>query len=171
MKEIIRTVLQASVIAGSALLLAAMSTISTARHAFAQDTPDSEASASAESPDALPANVQGSWSGSISDDSLGAGTITLSIQQHNKKLSGGWTATFKTADFLGGIEGGSQSTAKQVTLKLGSSSFDKRNCSLKFKSTLLNATEIQGNYEWSGCGKQFKGDKGGTIDIEPAPIM
>jgi hypothetical protein len=171
MKTITRAVLQGSVIAGAALLLTAMSTMATARHAFAQDMPAPEASAGpdAESPDALPINASGMWTGDISDDSLGSGSINLSISQKNKKLSGGWSATFTTADFLGGIEKGSLSTAKHITLKLGSSSFDKNACRLKFVSAVANGTEIQGNYQWVSCGKQFKDDKGGTIDVTPAP--
>src|ERR1700683_380886 len=46
----------------------------------------------AESPDLLlPINVQGSWSGSITDDSLGGGSFSITITQHNYRLSGGWT--------------------------------------------------------------------------------
>jgi|SRR5215469_7983537 len=171
MKSYPRTIAQTAVIARAALILAAMATLSMAHPALAQDTLAPEASANAESPDALPINVQGSWSGTITDDSVGAGTIALAIKQKNGKLSGGWTLTFKTSttspQYVGGIENGSRSSSDQVTLKLGSSAFQKGNCRIQFESMTASGTQIQGNYKWADCGQQFKGDGGGTINITP----
>jgi hypothetical protein len=114
----------------------------------------------------LPINVQGSWSGSITDDSMGGGTISISIAQHNTKLSGGWTATFPTSpEFLGNFKGSAGS--RIIKLKLASAQFNRRLCRLVFKSVTASGVEIQGNYIWYGCGRQFKGDKGGSIDITP----
>ncbi len=175
MKTITRTVLQRSVIAGAAFALSALATLPIAHRALAQDTPAPEASADAESPDALPINVQGSWSGTITDDNMGAGTITLSIKQTNRDLTkgSGWTATFNTSatspQYVGGMENGSRATSKGITLKLGSSSFNKKDCHIQFSSTSPSGTQIQGNYKWAGCGKQFKSDGGGTINVTRTP--
>ncbi len=148
---------------------------SPAMFARAQDAlPDADVSSNgvdsdAVSPDKLPLpiNVQGTWSGTISDDDMGAGTLTISITQTNRKLSGGWSATFSSTSFLGEFNG--RATAKMVRLHLSHAQFEKKTCELNFKSTVANGTEISGSYKWAYCGGQFKHDKGGTIDIFPVP--
>jgi hypothetical protein len=169
MKTITRTALQASVIAGAAFVLAAISTMPTARRAFAQDTPAPEASADAESPDALPINIEGSWSGSINDDSLGAGDVSFSISQKNRKINGGWSATFNTFSVLGDFKG--HVTSKKATFVLTSANFENKSCKAKFTPSEVSGTEITGSYKYVNCGKQFKHDGGGTIDVTPTPTM
>jgi hypothetical protein len=161
MKTITKTILQASVIAGAALGLTAMSTMPTAGRAYAQDMSEPSASADAESPDALPINVEGSWCGSIIDKDLGAGDINLSIMQTNREIKGGWSATFTSLSVLGDFKG--HVTSKGATLELSSADFQKKDCKFKFKATDISADGISGKYTYAGCGEQFKGDKGGTI--------
>jgi hypothetical protein len=130
--------------------------------------PASDASATddTESPDALPISVGGPWSGTITDDSLLAGGFAITFDQKNRKLNGGWTATFSNEpEFLGDFKG--KSTSKKVDFNLSSGQFDKNSCRLKFKSVTAGGGYIQGNYKWVNCGKQFKGDKGGSIVITP----
>jgi hypothetical protein len=178
MKTITRTGLQLSVISGAALAFTAMATLPFAHRALAQDAPTAEASADASSPDAV-IDVTGSWSGTITDDVAGLGTITLSLSQSGRDLrsGSGWTATFNDfpgtpPEFVGGMANGSKVNEKSVViLRLVSASFDKKECRVVFKSTTANGTEIQGNYKYVNCGKQFKGNKGGTISVTPTPTM
>jgi hypothetical protein len=173
MKTITRTVLQTSVIAG---VLAAMSTLPMTRTAFAQDAPAAEASADAGSPDAV-IDVTGSWSGTITDDVAGAGTITLSLVQTGRKLESGsgWTVTFNDfpgtpPQYVGGMAKGSLVTEKSaVVLRLVSASFDKKSCRVVLKSTTASGTQIKGTYNYVDCGKQFKGDEGGSFSVTPTP--
>lgn len=134
---------------------------STAADASAADASDE---ADLDSPDALPINVGGAWSGSIRDDMLGAGDFTITFSQKKRKLNGGWSATIGSlADFLGDFKG--RSNSKRVTFNLSSGQFQKRSCHLKFRSTTASGGQIIGNYRWVNCGKEFKGDKGGSINI------
>lgn len=152
---------RASAIVGMALLFGAVGL--GVKSTFAQD-----ANSDAVSPDALPINVQGSWTGSITDDTMGAGDFTIAIMQRKRRLSGGWTATFpSTPEFLGDFEG--RATAAVITLRLSSADFTRRRCRLDFRSITASGTEMQGNYRWVNCGKEFQGDKGGSIDITPTP--
>jgi hypothetical protein len=148
---------------GTALILSILMGLgSFARAEDAADTGDVTA------PDALPVNVQGSWTGPIIDNVMGAGSISVDISQTNRRLNGGWSATFPTSPvFLGNFDG--RASARAVNLRLDSSVFDRKGCRLVFHSITASGTEIQGNYHWVNCGKQFRGDRGGTIDITPAP--
>ena len=83
----------------------------------------------------------------------------------DRRLSGGWTATFGTQEFLGDFKG--IATPKQVNFNLASGQFERRSCRLEFKSVSASGGEIQGTYRWVACGTQFKGDKGGSISITP----
>ena len=136
----------------------------------AADTSASDASGESDtdSPDALPINVAGPWSGTISDDHMGDGGFTITFSQARRKLNGGWTATFSgQPQFLGDFKG--RSASKRVTFGLSSGQFNKRSCHIKFKSTTAGGGQILGNYKWAGCGKQFKGDKG-MINITPTTV-
>jgi hypothetical protein len=115
----------------------------------------------------LPINVQGGWAGSITDNKLGAGDISITITQKNRKLSGGWQITWPTAPqpFTGNFKG--RATARLVQFHLQSGQFNRKVCRLNFTSTSASGTGISGNYHWFNCGAQFRG--GGTIDITPLP--
>ncbi|MGC1676287.1 MAG: hypothetical protein WA740_02040 [Candidatus Binataceae bacterium] len=134
---------------------------STAADTSAADANDE---ADLDSPDALPINVGGAWSGTINDERMGAGDFTITFRQNRRKLNGGWTATFNSEPvFLGDFKG--RSTSRRVTFRLSSGQFQKRSCHIKFRSTNASGGQITGNYRWANCGKQFKGDKGGMINI------
>jgi len=128
---------------------------------------DAGALADAESPDALPISVGGPWSGTISDNVLGAGNFMITFNKpSSRKLSGGWNATFSNEPkFLGDFKG--NATSKNVNFNLKSGEFEQSSCRLKFKSVTAGGGFIQGNYKWTNCGKQFKGDTGGSISITP----
>ena len=130
---------------------------------------DASDGADTDSPDALPISVAGAWSGTISDDKMGAGDFTITFSQNRRKLNGGWTATFTAVpEFLGDFKG--RSSSRRVNFQLASGQFDKRSCHIRFKSTTAGGGQILGNYRWANCGKQFKGDKGGTINITPTIV-
>jgi hypothetical protein len=164
MKVTARKVLHAGVIAGAALMLAAMSTLPTAGRAYAQDA-TAEASADAESPDI---DVVGKWTGNIDDDSLGGGDMTLTIenQTKNNKIKGAWNATFKSFDVTGTFTGKVKATG--ATLELSGIEPKNKACKVKFTATGISESGISGNYKYAGC-KNFKSDKGGTIELTPAP--
>lgn len=115
----------------------------------------------------LPINVQGGWAGSIIDNKLGAGDISVTITQKNRKLSGGWQITFPSQPqpFTGDFKG--RATARLVQLHLRSGQFNRRLCRLNFTSTSASGTGISGKYHWVNCGAQFRG--AGTIDLTPLP--
>ena len=127
---------------------------------------DGPAVADGESPDALPISVAGQWQGTISDDKLGAADFTITFSQKRRKLKGGWTADFNSEpEFLGDFRG--LATSERVNFHLLSGQFDRKSCRLIFRSVTANGGQIQGDYKWVDCGKQFRGDKGGSIDITP----
>jgi hypothetical protein len=132
------------------------------------DDPD-DAATNAVSPDfLLPITVRGPWTGSISDDALGSGDFSITFKQHNYRLTGGWTATFNTSpEYIGNVRG--TAGARVIKFRLASGQFRRFSCRLIFKSITASGSEIQGNYFWYGCGRQFAGDKGGSIDITPIP--
>jgi hypothetical protein len=142
-----------------------------ARSAFAQDDSTDGVDTDAVSPDRLPLpiNVAGGWTGTITDNSLGAGTFNISFAQTNRKLSGGWSITFTdqsepmlTGDFNG------RATAKEIDFHLDSGQFERKACRLEFHSMVAKGSEIiSGKYSWTGCKPQFKGK--GTIEITPIP--
>ncbi len=139
---------------------------STSADSSAMDASDG---ADTDSPDALPISVGGPWSGTITDDVMGAGNFTITFSQNRRKLNGGWTATFTSLpEFLGDFKG--RSTSKRVNFQLASGQFNKRSCHIRFRSTTAGGGQILGNYRWADCGKQFKGDKGGTINITPTTV-
>jgi len=179
MSSTVKTISVASAFFGALLWIGTMTLPAIVSSAHAQEisaqddstAPDASASdgsdgADTDSPDALPISVAGAWSGTITDDALGAGDFTITFSQKNRKLNGGWTATFTSVpEFLGDFKG--KSTSSRVTFNASSGQFNKRSCRLKFKSTTASGGQILGNYRWANCGKEFKGDKGGTINITP----
>jgi hypothetical protein len=175
MNTITKTLTHAGVIAGAALMLTAMSILPIAGRAHAQDTSEPEASSGASSPDAV-IDVTGNWSGSVDDSVEGEGTLTLSLVQAGRDLKSGsgWTVTFNNSttspEFVGGMANGSKVTEKsQIILKLVSASFDKKSCRVVLKSTSASDAEIEGTYKYVNCGKQFKGNKGGSFSVTSVP--
>jgi hypothetical protein len=162
MKPIARNLIHAGVIAGAAFMLSAMSTLATARPADAQDMSEAEASADAESADFI--NVVGKWTGTISDDRLGGADITINIEEQNNKnqISGAWSV--EQFDILGKFTG--KVTIKGATLELGGIEPKNKACKVKFTATELSSSGISGTYKYVGCGKDFKGDKGGNITLD-----
>src|SRR5665213_3263098 len=96
----------------------------------------------------LPINVQGGWAGSIIDNKLGAGDISITITQKNRKLSGGWQVTWPSAPlpFTGNFKG--RATARLIQVHLQSGQFNRKACRLNFTSTSASGTGISGNYHW-----------------------
>ena len=118
----------------------------------AQDNPGDEI-VQPEISDTAPPNVSGSWCGSINDNLLGLGTISMAIKQKGSKLSGSWT------DDLGGsvsLKGKVQGTAVIVTLKTRGSK-----CRFAVNGTLVSPNEVTGNYSRFGC----RPSDGGSFDI------
>jgi hypothetical protein len=137
-----------------------------ARAAFAQDDSTDGVDTDAVSPDRLPLpiNVAGQWTGTITDNVLGAGDFGITFIQTNRKLEGGWSIMFPAqSQLLGNFKG--RATAKQITFHLAG--FNRKVCRLDFQSLTASGSEISGKYEWVGCKPQFKGK--GTIDITPVP--
>lgn len=100
-----------------------------------------------------PQNVRGPWCGSIDDNQLGLGTISLAITQKGSSLGGTWTDDLGAS---GTLKGKIQGSAVIVTLKPRGS---KRRFAVN--GTLVSPGEITGNYSIFGC----KMSDGGTFDI------
>jgi hypothetical protein len=176
---VVRKVSFASAMIGAAVWTLAMVGPNSVPSAFAQSatsdaaasdaaTPDATSTADASSADALPINIAGQWSGSMNDDNLGAGDFSINFDQTNKRLTIGWSVNFASVMYQGAGTG--RSNSKKVTFKLTSGSFEKKGCKAKFTSMFASGTQIQGNYKWSGCDKEFgeAKDKGGSITITPS---
>jgi hypothetical protein len=122
------------------------------------------------SPEVLPRalNIRGPWSGSITDNVLGAGAISLSVNQRVRQLGGGWAATFPSVQYVGTFKG--TSTTKAVKFNLASTHFATGRCQVRIAGLAVSDTEISGTYFWSRfCGKELAGDKG-TFDITAVPV-
>lgn len=100
-----------------------------------------------------PRDVQGGWCGSMSDNHLGSGTITLAIDQKGSKLAGTWAADLAGSGTLKGKIAGST-----VTLTLSPAG---NKCRAAVNGTLVEPGEITGNYSIFGCQQS----DGGTFDI------
>jgi hypothetical protein len=106
------------------------------------------------------AKVGGHWSGGITDNSLGAGTLDLFIAQSGKSLSGGFDTSFSggSEDFTGSLSGKANSTG--ATGKLRPNGGGK--CRVAFTGKLASADEIKGTYTSSKCSGTTTG---GTFDV------
>jgi hypothetical protein len=110
-----------------------------------------EPSDGADSPDATPPDIAGSYSGSATDHRFGDGTISAIISQHGSKVSGSWET-----DLNGGSHGSLKGTVKangavKIRLKIRGS------CGLNVSATFENGDEIAGTYKVTGCGKPDHG--------------
>jgi len=100
-----------------------------------------------------PPNVAGSWCGSIQDNVLGSGEITLAIKQKGSKLSGTWTDDFGG---FGKLSGKIKGTALTARLR------DKASkCNIAVNGILVNPGELSGTYSQFGCHQA----DGGSFDI------
>jgi hypothetical protein len=151
------------VIAGTTLAMFAMGRVESlaAHHGFigsqawAQQWDDSSGdSSSADDSESksTPPDVAGSYTGSIEDHRLGAGTITTMIDQNGSKLSGPVDTSFGSGTMKGKV---SSKGTISVRVKL------KGSCGLNMHGTFENGDEIAGVYTVTGCGKADHG----TFDV------
>jgi hypothetical protein len=111
--------------------------------AWAQDAIDADVGENVPSePAVAPPNVQGTWAGTFDDPGLGIFDITLEFFQNHSKLRG----TFKTSINAHG------------TFKF---SQNHHPCKVTTVGTLVDATDIQGNYTSKHCG----GLSSGTFSV------
>lgn len=95
------------------------------------------------------ADLSGSWSGTISSATSGAGTLGLTLSQSSNSLSGTWTATFSSAQYnnhgtlTGTVSGSSVSMVLTATGQAA--------CPINVSGTLSGSTSISGSYVGSDC--------------------
>jgi len=132
--------------------------------AASSDTTDAAESTDAEvAPDIkAPITVSGQWTGGISDNLRGDGSISADFVQKKGKLTGTWDAF---GDF-GNIVGTVNSKSAKITFIF----FPKKpfiHCRFTLTSTSASDTEITGTYKFTACGPLTRKEHG-TIDISPA---
>jgi hypothetical protein len=181
MNGVVRKISLASALLGAGvwmLVIAGPVSVAPAHAQTAAATPDASAtdnsSPDVSTPDALILDLNGQWSGTIIDDNLGSGDLSVNIlqnQKNHKKFTLSWSAEFTSVSYQG--QGDGKATSRKVDFDLTSGSFTEKHCKAVFKSTSADGGSIQGNYKWVNCGKQFgdSKDKGGTISIQIQPAM
>jgi hypothetical protein len=124
--------------------------------AWAQDATDADVGENVSSePAVAPPNVQGTWAGTFDDPGLGIFDITLDFFQNHSKLVG----TFKTSiNAHGTFKGKIASDGTTITLKFRQ---NHHPCRVTTVGTLVDATDIQGNYTSKHCG----GLSSGTFSV------
>jgi len=124
--------------------------------AWAQDTAytDEGADVSPE-PAVAPPDLNGIWAGPIDDIDFGTSTFTIDIQQKHSKLTGDWSTT---AGGGGTFTGKVKSDGVSLTFK-----FKQKHskCKVAAEGTLVNPSEITGNYTSKKCG----GASSGAFDL------
>ena len=113
-------------------------------------TPSNDSASSNVNAAAKVAKVGGHWSGGITDDSLGAGTLDLFIAQSGRNLNGGFDASFS---------GGSEDSTGSLSGKVSSSGVSGKwrpngggKCRIKFTGVVLTVPdEIKGTYTSAKC--------------------
>ena len=105
------------------------------------------------------AHIGGHWSGGVTDSSLGAGTLDLLLNQHERvKLGGGFDMSFASAeDFAGSLKGTSNKKGVTLTLKPNK----QQNCRVALSPTSVSGAEIKGTYSTSKC----TGLTSGSFDV------
>ncbi len=106
-------------------------------------------------------SASGHWSGTLSDNSLGAGSIDLLISQSKRKLGGGFDVSgFQgTAEDLSGALTGKASPAGiAFTLK----PTRIRGCRISGVSSSFDSSEIKGSYTTQTCGSSLTA---GVFDV------
>jgi hypothetical protein len=137
---------------GAAIAMFAIGQIA-ASTAWAQD--DEAADAAADSQPPTVPDVGGTYSGSLDDHRKGNGTISATIDQSGKLLSGTWSSDLKAGGKLTGKVNASSDVT--MTLKL----HGKAGCSLDAKGTFENGNEISMVFVAVGCHHSDHG----TIDM------
>jgi hypothetical protein len=116
---------------------------------------DNSPSGAASAAKANVASVGGHWSGAVSDNSLGAGTMDLVLAQSGKKLAGGFDTSFAsgTEDHAGSVKGKANPSGLNAKLHQNGSG----TCRISITGTLASSTEIKGSYNSAGCQSISKG--------------
>ena len=144
-------------VAGLPAKISANGTVAWAQDSAPTDGAQNDSGADAIQPDlnktSSPPDVRGPWCGSINDNQLGLGTISMAIGQKGSKLSGSWTDDLGAS---GTLKGKVQGSAVIVTLKARRSK-----CRFAVNGTLVGPNEVTGNYSIFGC----RASDGGTFDI------
>lgn len=106
-----------------------------------------------------PPDIAGAWSGSLTDDQAGGGTLALSFSQNECALGGTWQATFSSATFdsSGTITGSASGDTVSFTLL----SPAPGTCGYHANGSLDGANEISGPYSTIGTNCS----RSGTFDI------
>jgi hypothetical protein len=154
------------VVAGAALAMFAMGRVqSLAAHrgfggsvAWAQSWDDQGDDAALDSEAPTAPDVSGSYSGQIEDHRKGSGSISATIAQTGKDLSGTWSSDIKGSGVEGKLTGTVNSKGDvALTLKI----HGKGGCSLDAKGTFEGGDEISAVYVANGCHHSDHG----TIDM------
>jgi hypothetical protein len=117
--------------------------------AAAQDDPDY--------PNIAPGPASGLYSGTVTDNNKGMGTISASLSQSKGKLGGTWQDTFVHPAFWNGTIKSNGAINARMKFHL----FGK--CGYVFHGTFKNGNEISGSYTLNGC-KGMAADHG-TFDM------
>lgn len=106
-----------------------------------------------------PLSVAGSWSGSVTDDQAGGGSLAIGFTQAGCSLGGSWQATFSdpTLSGSGSLTGSASRTGLSFTLL----SPAPGTCGYQAEGSPSGANEIAGSYATVGtsCARN------GTFDI------
>jgi hypothetical protein len=107
------------------------------------------------------ASVGGHWSGTVTDNSLGSGTLDLVIAQSGRKLAGGFDVSFNSAseDHAGSLKG--KANPSGLTSRLHQNG---GTCRVSLTGTLASATELKGNFASRNCQSVTKGSFDLTLE-------
>jgi hypothetical protein len=107
------------------------------------------------------ASVGGHWSGNVTDNSLGSGTLDLVLAQSGKKLAGGFDISFTSAseDHAGSLKGKANASGLTTTLRQNGGT-----CRVNVTGTLASSTELKGNYTTHNCQSVTKGSFDLTLE-------
>jgi hypothetical protein len=131
---------------------------------------DVDTDADSANPHAVPANINGSWTGGATDSRFDAGTLTMTFSQTDGSkvvIVSPWEVTFADDTSAGGT-GTGKVNGKSLKLVLFDPTIsDKCRMDATAKITVSNgsAEEINGHYTLKGC---FKKNSTGTFELSPA---
>jgi hypothetical protein len=108
-------------------------------------------------PNITPGPASGIYSGTVTDNNMGVGTISASLSQFKGKLSGVWQDTFVPPAFWNGTIKSNGAISARMKFHL----FGK--CGYVFHGVFKNGNEISGSYTLNGCKKMAKDH--GTFDM------
>ena len=103
----------------------------------------------------------GLWSGTVTDNNMGGGTISASLFQCHSKLGGTWQDSFVLPAFWKGTISSSGNIKAQMRFHISGK------CGYTFTGTLKNDNEISGNYTLHDC--KGMGPDGGSFDMFKVP--